>query len=121
MEAALDRDIAHLLMIEQNGEKSINFCRLLSAGLMEGKAINKIAKKCLKNVFPEKSDVELEHVTMKELYKKNHKEFTCTTVDLDDQIIRFLNHKTSPDLPVCYAVQMTGSFPVAFKTQKWKK
>ena len=62
-----------------------------------------------------------EGVTMKELYKKNHKEFTCTTVDLDDQIIRFLNHKTSPDLPVCYAVQMTGSFPVAFKTQKWKK
>ena len=58
---------------------------------------------------------------MKELYDKNHKEFTCTTVDLDDQVIRFLNHKTSPDLPVCSAVQMTGSFPIAIKAQKWKR
>lgn len=47
-------------------------------------------------------------------------EFTCTGVDLNSQIIRFFNHKTTPNLPVCIAVQMTGSFPIAFKAQKWK-
>lgn len=46
-------------------------------------------------------------------------EFTCTTVDLDDQILRFLNHKTTPFVPVCKAVQMTSAFPVAFKALKW--
>lgn len=47
-------------------------------------------------------------------------EFTCTTVDLDDHILRFLNHKTTPYVPVCKAVQMTSAFPVAFKALKWE-
>jgi len=48
-------------------------------------------------------------------------ELTCTSVDLDHKVLRFFNHKTTPLLPVCKAVQMTGSFPVAFKAQKWDK
>lgn len=36
-------------------------------------------------------------------------------------MLRFFNQKTTPDLPVCRAVQMTGSFPVGFKAQRWKK
>jgi len=47
-------------------------------------------------------------------------ELTCTSVDLNHKILRFFNHKTTPQLPVCKAVQMTGSFPVAFKAQKWE-
>ncbi len=35
--------------------------------------------------------------------------------------MRFFNHKTTPKLPVCKAVQMTGSFPVGFKSQTWDK
>lgn len=35
--------------------------------------------------------------------------------------MRFFNHKTTPHLPICKAVQMTGSFPVAFEAQTWKK
>ena len=62
----------------------------------------------------------MEKITFKDLYEKNQKEFTCTSVDLKDRIIRFFNHKTTPNMPVCYAVQMTGSFPVAFQRQKWK-
>ena len=46
---------------------------------------------------------------------------TCTSVDLDDKTLRLFNHKTCPKLPVCRSVQMTGSFPVAFKAQRWKK
>ena len=53
-------------------------------------------------------------LTMRELYEVNGKEFTCTSVDTDSQILRFFNHKTTPDLPACRAIQMTGSFPVAF-------
>jgi hypothetical protein len=56
---------------------------------------------------------------MKEYYRLTGIEFTCTTVDVHDEILRFLNHKTAPDLPVAKAVQITGSFPVAFKAQRW--
>jgi predicted acylesterase/phospholipase RssA len=48
-------------------------------------------------------------------------EFTCTSVDLESKILRFLNHKTTPTLPVCKAVQMTSAFPVAFQALRWKK
>ena len=51
----------------------------------------------------------------------NGLELTCTSVDLDNKILRFFNHKTTPNLPVCKAVQMTGSFPVGFLAQKWQK
>ena len=46
-------------------------------------------------------------------------ELTLTSVDLENKTLRFLNHKTTPDLHVCKAVQMSGSFPIAFKAQKW--
>ena len=60
-------------------------------------------------------------ITMKDFYLLNEVEFTCTSVDLNDRIERFFNHKTSPQLPVCKAVQMTGSFPVAFQSLRWKR
>lgn len=42
-------------------------------------------------------------------------------MDITNHILRFFNHKTTPDLPVVNAVQMTGSFPVAFKASYWKR
>jgi predicted acylesterase/phospholipase RssA len=60
-------------------------------------------------------------LTLKEYYDLIGVEFTCTSVDLHDKIERFFNHKTTPDLPICRAVQMTGSFPVAFLSLKWEK
>ena len=69
LETVLDKNVLQLLMVEQNGVKSLNFCRLLSAGLMEGEAIRKIAKKCLKKVFPKYDDEQLEQVTMRDLYE----------------------------------------------------
>jgi hypothetical protein len=59
-------------------------------------------------------------MTMKEYYTLTGIELTCTSVDLDDHILRLFNHKTTPNLPVCRAIQMTGSFPVAFKAQRWR-
>lgn len=58
---------------------------------------------------------------MLQYYKLTNIELSCTSVDLDNKILRFFNYKTTPNLPVCRAVQMTGSFPVGFKAQKWKK
>ena len=58
---------------------------------------------------------------MLQYHKLTRIELSCTSVDLDDKILRFFNHKTTPDLPVCRSVQMTGSFPVGFKAQKWRK
>lgn len=60
-------------------------------------------------------------LTLLEYYEMIEVEFTCTSVDLNDKIERFFNHKTTPNLPVCKAVQMTGSFPVAFESMAWKK
>ena len=58
---------------------------------------------------------------MKDHYDLTGVEFTVTSVDLHDKILRFFNHKTTPLLPVCKAVQMTGSFPVAFKSLYWQR
>jgi len=59
-------------------------------------------------------------ITMAEYYKLTEIELTCTSVDLNTKILRFFNHKTTPDLPVCRAVQLTGSFPVGFKALTWQ-
>jgi predicted acylesterase/phospholipase RssA len=64
---------------------------------------------------------EVAKVKMSQYYRMNDVELSCTSVDLDSKMLRFFNHKTTPQLPVCKAVQMTGSFPVAFKAQQWKK
>ena len=64
---------------------------------------------------------KLKTIRLKQFYDITGVQFTCTSVDLDDKILRFFNHKTTPNLPVCKTVQMTGSFPVAFAAQQWKK
>ena len=42
-------------------------------------------------------------------------------MDIKNHVLRFFNHKTTPDLPVCKAIQMTGSFPFAFEAQEWQE
>ncbi len=64
---------------------------------------------------------KLSKLDLKTYYKLSGVELTCTTVDLDGQILRFLNQKTTPNLPVCKAVQMSGSFPFGFKALRWQK
>jgi predicted acylesterase/phospholipase RssA len=64
--------------------------------------------------------VAVQKITLSEYYKLTKIELTCTSVDLDNQVLRFFNHKTTPNLPVCRSVQMTGSFPVGFKAQQWQ-
>lgn len=58
---------------------------------------------------------------MMQYYRLTGIELSFTSVDLDNKVLRFFNHKTTPNLPVCRAVQMTGSFPVGFKALKWRK
>lgn len=58
---------------------------------------------------------------MIQYYRLTGIELSFTSVDLDNKVLRFFNHKTTPNLPVCRAVQMTGSFPVGFKALKWRK
>jgi hypothetical protein len=59
-------------------------------------------------------------LNMEQLYALNGVEFTVTSVDIDDSVLRFFNHKSTPSLPVHKAVIMTGSFPVAFEALKWQ-
>ena len=72
----------------------------------------KAEKECLKQIT---------RINMYEYYILTRIEVSCTSVDIDDKILRFFNHKTTPLLPICRAVQMTGSFPVAFEAQTWKR
>lgn len=57
---------------------------------------------------------------MEMFYNLTGVEFTVTSVDIDDKLLRFFNHKTTPQLPVSKSVVMTGSFPVAFEALKWR-
>jgi predicted acylesterase/phospholipase RssA len=67
------------------------------------------------------ADYLAEQMTMKQYYILTEGiEFTCTAVDIEDKILRFLNHKTTPFLPICKAVQMTASFPFVFKALSWQ-
>ena len=62
------------------------------------------------------------HLTMNQFYELTDGiEFTATGVDLNSKVLRFFNHKTTPHLPVTKAVQISGSFPVAFEAMDWKK
>lgn len=120
-----------------------NLLSLLLGSLMNGQSIINIAKEYLeiywenfrkkenwedqKKKWSKKTRVNFEdkvswaeNVTMKEFFEITDIEFTCTSVDVKNHILRFFNHKTTPDLPVKMAVLMTGSFPVAFESQKWK-
>jgi len=63
----------------------------------------------------------MKYINLKELYSLTGIEITLTSVDIKDKILRFFNRKTTPYLPVCKAVQLSGSYPIAFKAQKWKK
>ena len=100
------------------------------ASLMTGTALREIAMKFLEK-FKENYNSKHAHkinqenwgatVNFKDFYEVTGIEFTCTSVDLKNHTLRFFNHKTTPKMPVCYAVQMTGSFPVAFESQKWRK
>ena len=62
-----------------------------------------------------------ETATLKEFYEVTGIEFTCTSVDMEHHILRFFNHKTTPDLPVCFAVLMSASFPCVYEALKWRK
>ena len=99
---------------------------------MSGNKMKDIGVKCLKTLetnpkykekikpfIEAKGEDWAEKLTMRDLYQVTGVEFTCTSVDIDSKILRFFNHKTTPDLPACRAVQMTGSFPVAFQAQHW--
>lgn len=64
---------------------------------------------------------KLSNLNFQELYDLTGIEYTATAVDITSYILRFFNQKTSPHLPVAKAVQMSGSFPVAFQSQVWLK
>ena len=65
---------------------------------------------------------EVSTINMLQYYRlTNQIELSCTSVDLDDKVLRFFNHLTTPRLPVARAVQMSGSFPIGFKSVKWRK
>lgn len=122
-----------------------NYYGLLEGKLMKGKEIEQISariiRRFIENRFKERpefvkqtlglsSDNEFYgriekiclHLTMNQFYiLSDEVEFTATGVDLDSKILRFFNHKTTPHLPVVKAVQMSGSFPIAFEALKWKK
>ena len=75
----------------------------------------KVVKVNNQSEFHGKLDKISLNLTMKQFYILSGEiQFTATGVDLDSKILRFFNHKTTPNLPVTKAVQMSGSFPIAF-------
>lgn len=59
--------------------------------------------------------------TLKELYDKTGIDLIIVTVNLSQQRIMYLNHKTEPDLDVYTATLMSSSIPYFFPPVKWNK
>lgn len=112
------------------GEEVINICKtVLSKLILETFANNRevffrtigVRPNYIMVVDQFEADRIALQLTMRQYYILTQGvEFTCTSVDLEDGVLRFLNHKTTPFLPVCKGVQMTSAFPVAFKALKWE-
>jgi len=62
----------------------------------------------------------MSHATFKELYELTHIEFTALTTDITSGLSLCLNHHTTPDCPVVYAVRMSMSLPFLWDPVVWQ-
>ena len=120
---------------DSNGNERLSLSALADGSLMKGEELREMGISMvitfLKKYYAKNFSIKLkdskklrkyaEKFTMKNMYDHTGLEFTCTAVDTDDYILRFFNHKTTPNLPLCDAVRISSSFPIGFQAQKWKQ
>ena len=120
---------------DTDGNEQLSLSALADASLMKGEELREMGvhmvliflKRYYKKEFgivledSQELRMEAEKFTLKRMYDLTGLEFTCTAVDTEDYILRFFNHKTTPNLPLCDAVRISASFPIGFEAQKWKE
>lgn len=60
-------------------------------------------------------------ITLNELYAQTHKTFIITSVNVNEQKVKYLSHTTYPNLPVIQAVRMSISIPFVFTPVLFEK
>lgn len=115
--------ISLLLCINYNIDEIYNFVLLLDFskiqkiemtsiltryGMDSGEKIEKIIEKLLCNKNFAKT------VTFLELYNQTKKTLTLTATCVNDKEVKYLSHKTTPNLSVLKAVRMSISIPIYF-------
>lgn len=63
----------------------------------------------------------LGRATLSEFNRTTGAEFTAITADATDGVMLQLNHRTTPDLPVVWAVRMSMSIPFVYQEVIWRK
>ena len=58
-------------------------------------------------------------LTMKEMYEKYGKDFTCTAYNLTLKKTEYFNHKTHPTMPCIIAIRMSCNIPLVFAKYKY--
>ncbi len=93
-----------------------HFASLLSlfelGGLFRGDGFLTWMKGCL-------AKKGVENATLGELHKKTGKDLSVVATDTTDRRLLVFNHRTTPDLPVVWAVRMSMSIPFYWQEVRW--
>ena len=135
----------HLVTVQTNRPSMLNYYGLLNGYLLKGEYIMVLAEQVVHRLLLRKMKEEPERLaqamqvnrsvvddlflrqigrklTMKQLYDiMGELEFTVVALDLDSRILRYLNHKTTPFLPVVHGIQIAFALPFLVKLPRWKK
>jgi len=59
-------------------------------------------------------------MTLEELYRYNKVEFSFVGLDVDDQVVRFFNYMTAPQMPVAAILSLSQILPTPFTAIRWR-
>ncbi len=90
------------------------FCFVECGGIFAGVAFEKWLEEKLAVKGVDATD------TFRSMFDKKHRDLTLVASDTTDMEMRFLNHRTAPDVPVIYAVRMSMSIPFVWREVVWR-
>ena len=61
-----------------------------------------------------------ENITLKEIYEKTGKKFTCSVTSLKWRVVKYFDYVSQPDLPIYKIILMSCAIPFIFKPVKWQ-
>ncbi len=112
IESSLDQKIIDALL------KSSRFCQIFSFVELGGLYAGDMFLAWLQEKLAAKGFAA--NVTLLEFQSKVSHELSVVTSDTDSKIMRVLNHRTAPNLPLAWAVRMSMSIPFVWREVIWQ-
>lgn len=104
-----------IINFKMDNTKCINFFGiLLEYGIDNGSKLELVIKKLIAG------KKYSENITLEELYNKTKKNLYLTATCVNDKKIIFLNHESSPKLPLYLAIRMTTAIPIFYTPVKYE-